>query len=33
MNSGLYKGLFAVVTIAAAPSGLAIVITDWDEKP
>src|SRR5262249_46292513 len=32
MNFGLCKGLFAVVTIAAAPSASANVITDWDEK-
>src|SRR5262249_26404630 len=28
----LFKGLFAVLMIAAAPSALANVITDWDEK-
>jgi hypothetical protein len=32
MNFHLCKGMFAVVTIAAAPSVSANVITDWDEK-
>jgi hypothetical protein len=32
MKFHLYKGMFAVVTIAAAPSVSANVITDWDEK-
>src|SRR5215813_7394048 len=32
MHSDLCKGLFAVAMMVAAPSALANVITDWDEK-